>query len=622
MAISIHFSGARYRAPEKWIRKSNILFMAKHIIKLTILALLFYSCSRNSELLLEIPSKQSLNEWIDKGELLLDMTKEKEDYVFSFEGGTVRIPEQDITEVEPQLERWQTHITFRDGAELIVPTKGVNLDFIVESIRLNPSGINPLAAMVNVWLPTYGRVKVTVRGKNGESGNITHLCQEDTPRQGVPILGLYPDYDNIVDLTFTNMEGKERGTTTIHIQTEAIGIQDFPRWKKIKAQPGSMEPGVNLINYPGKSEVDVSVPYMIDSEGELRWLLVFKQSRELEKLSFSIGLKRTKQGTFIAGDQNQPRVVEIDMFGKVIRQWDLEKAGYTFHHEITEAANGNFLINVSKRSARLRNGQSRINDHIIELDPTTGDIVSEWDLANQLDTARYVKPDGITPPEFVQNPNNWAHNNAIAEMGSDLLATARYQGIFSFNRAGAVNWIISPHKLWGERYRSLLLKPIAEDGSVVADEDVINGDAPIAGFDWPWGPHTPIALSDDRVLVFDNGYNRNWKPNFGSGAENYSRVVEYKIDMANKTVQQLWSYGQERAAQGFSQAVSGVQYLTQTGNVLFCPGMGVSTSIGPGGRIIEINPRTKEVVFEMEIAVGSGFAFHRVTRMPLYPVQL
>jgi len=601
-----------------YLKKRNII----PYLYLGMMVILFYSCARNRDAVLEIPSKQSLNEWVDKGELLLDITKGKENYVFNFEGGKVSVSLQEIAKVEPQLERWQTKITFSDGSELVVPSKGTDLGFIVEGIKLNPSGLNPLAALVNVWLPTYGRVKVTVRGKHGDQGNITHLCQDDTPKQGVPIFGLYPDYDNVVELTFTSMKGIERGSTTIHIQTNAIEIQDFPRWKSIKAEPAKMEPGVNLVNYPGMSEIDASLPYMIDNEGELRWLLDFKKSPELKKLSLSIGLKRTKKGTFIAGDQSEPRIVEVDMFGNLKRQWDLRKLGYTFHHEITEAANSNFLITVTKTAARLVNGQPRMNDHIIELNPQTESLVNEWDLAKQLDTTRYVKPDGITPPAFSQTANNWAHNNSIAEIGNDLLATLRYQGIVRFNHAGQTQWMISPHKFWGANYQSLLLKPITEDGTVITDPAVINGDASIAGFDWPWGPHTPVALSEDRILVFDNGYNRSWIPNFGSGVNNYSRVVEYKIDAAKKTVQQLWSYGKERGANAFSQALSGIQYLPQTGNILFFPGMGVKTSIGNGGRVMEIDPKTKEVLFELEIATGSGSAFHRVTRMPLYPSNL
>lgn len=586
------------------------------------LTLLLFSCTKDQDTQTASSAKLHLNERVDNGELLLDIAKTGSAYIFNFEKGVVNIPLQEISSVEPELERWRTNIVFSDGDKLTVPTKGTSLDFIVEKIKLNPSGYNPLAAMVDVRLPTYGRMKVTVQGKNGPGGTITHLCHEDIPRQSVPILGLYANHDNVVDLTFTDMEGNERGSTRIHIQTEALSLPDFPTWKRLKGQLDKMEPGVNLVNYPGRSEADLSLPYMIDNEGELRWLLLLSSSPKLQKLSYSIGLKRTRIGTFIAGDQAQQRVVEIDMFGNLKREWDLAKLGYGFHHEITEATNGNFLITVTKRAARLLNGEPRVNDHIIELNPQTGGLVNEWDLAKQLDTTRYVKSDGITPPEFSQSPNNWAHNNSIAEIGSDLLATLRYQGIVSFDPNGTPKWMISPHKYWGASYQSLLLKPIAEDGTLITDPAVINGDLSIAGFDWPWGPHTPVALSEDRILVFDNGYNRNWTPNFNSGVSNYSRVVEYKVDVARKTVQQLWSYGKERGDAAFSQALSGVQYLTKTGNVLFCPGMGVKTSIGTGGRVVEINPKTKEILFELEITAASGSAFHRVTRIPLYPTNL
>lgn len=597
-------------------------FFTTLIMPLICLVLLLFSCKKGQETANELSSKLALTSKIDAGELLLDVNQHTQEYVFNFEKGAINVPVKDILKITSDLAHWSTSVSFSDGSVLAVPTKGSSLDFIVENIKLDPSGYNPLSAMVNVWLPTYGRVRVTVRGKHGKLGTITHLCKDDTPRQSVPILGLYADYDNVVDLAFTDREGNVRGNTTIHIVTQAITVQDFPKWKIVKGQTEKMEPGINLVSYPGQSELDTSLPYMIDNEGELRWLLLLKKSPDLQKFAGSIGLKRTKKGTFISGDQSQQRVVEIDLFGNLVNQWDLGKLGYGFHHEVSEAANGNFLINVTKVAARLTNGEPRINDFIIELNPQTGVLVNEWDLAKQLDTTRYIKPDGITPPAFSQSPNNWAHNNSITEIGEDLLATARYQGIFSFNHSGVTQWIISPHKNWGAKYQTLLLKPIAEDGTAITDPAVINGDAAVAGFDWPWGPHTPVALSKDRILVFDNGYNRHWKSNFAPGVISYSRVVEYKVDLTNKTVQQVWSYGKDRGAQGFSQAISGVQYLGQTGHVLFCPGMGVATSIGSGGRVVEIDPKTKEVIFDLEVATGSGTAFHRVTRMPLYPENL
>ncbi len=586
------------------------------------LVLLLFSCKKDQGNAPELPTKLALTSKIETGELLIKVNQNTQEYIFNFEKGAINIPVQDIVKMTPNPDRWVTNLTFSDGSELTVPTKGTSLDFMVEAIRLDPSGYNPLSALVDVGLPTFGRVRVQVHGKHGELGNITHLCTSETQRQSVPIFGLYADYDNVVDLTFTDFAGNERGSTTVHIRTQPLKVADFPRWKIVKSQTEKMEPGLNLVSYPGQSELDTSLPYMIDSEGEIRWLLLLKKSPDLQKFAGSIGLKRTKKGTFIAGDQSVQRVVEMDMFGNLINQWDLARLGYGFHHEITESANGNFLINVTKVAAHLNNGEPRVNDHIIELNPQTGSLVNEWDLAKQLDTTRYIRPDGITPPAFSQSPNNWVHNNSITEIGENLLATARYQGIFSFNHSGVTQWIISPHKNWGAKYQTLLLKPIAEDGTAITDPAVINGDAAVAGFDWPWGPHTPVALANDRILVFDNGYNRQWKSNFAPGVISYSRVVEYKVDLTNKTVQQVWSYGKDRGEEGFSQAISGVQYLPKTGHVSFCPGMGVKTSIGIGGRVVEIDPKTKEVIFDLEVVTGSGTAFHRVTRMPLYPENL
>lgn len=554
----------------------------------------------------------------DNGSLLNGYALAGGVYTFRFETEELRIPAAEITQVQDQTDKWKTIVTLRGGTVVTVPTKGSNLDFMVEAVKLNPSGYNPLAAVAELRLPAAGRIKVTVAGKEGSSGTITHLCHPTLIRQDVPILGLYANYNNTVTLTYTDKDGKERGSAAVRIQTAPLPLQGFPVPAIVAAQTGKMEPGVNLVSYPGESEIDVSVPYMVDADGEIRWILLLKNAPEFQRFSASIGLKRTAKGTFISGDGQQQRIVEMDMFGKLLRRWDLAKLGYTFHHEVAEAANGNFLATVSKTSARLANGKPRVNDFIIELDPVNNAVVHEWDLTTMLDSARYPKlADGSTPGPFAQSPGNWAHNNSITEHAGNLLITMRYQGLASYTAAGVLKWIISPHRNWGAKYQRYLLQPVDENGNAVTDEVVVNGDASAPGFDWAWGPHTPVSLPGGNILVFDNGYDRHFIPN--AQTQNYSRAVEYKVDEAKGTVQQVWSYGKERGAAGFSQALSGVQYLPSTGHVLFCPGMGVPTARGFGGRVVEVDPQTKEVIFEMEITAPSNTAFHRVTRLSLYP---
>jgi len=597
----------------------NFFQGAKRILFLVSFVCLIHACRKHQ--VDTVPgdhtTQKVLERMADSGYLLNSFVQEGSSYLFRFETEEVRIPLTDIKNISEDKALWQTHVTLHDGTVLTVPSKGEGLDFIVKEITLDPSGFNPLAAVADVWLPAAGRVKVTVYGKDGSNGTISHLCQSLTARQQVPVFGLYAGYNNTVKLTFTDKNGNERGSTNVHIKTNPLPVQNFPVPRTVTAQPQKMEPGLNLVSYPGESELDISYPYMVDTDGEIRWILLLKKSPDLQRFGAAIGLKRMKNGNFLSGDAQLHRIVELDMFGKLVRQWDLAKLDYTFHHEVAEATNGNFLITVSKSAARLVNGKPRINDHIIELNPTSGAVVKEWDLAKMLDTTRYEKSDGITPPMFAQSPGNWAHNNGVTELGDNLLITMRYQGLASFNHAGSLRWILSPHKGWSEPYRKFLLRPIDEQGQLLTDAKVIAGEAATSGFDWAWGPHTPVSLPNGNILVFDNGLNRQFIPN--AQTANYSRVVEYHVDEAKGTVQQLWSYGQSRGLQGFSQALSGVQYLKQTGHVLFCPGMGVTTSNGYGGRVVEIDPRTKEVIFDLEITAPSNTAFHRVTRISLYP---
>ncbi|WP_316750943.1 aryl-sulfate sulfotransferase [Pedobacter gandavensis] len=585
------------------------------------LAFLFFIACKKDQVL---PSagqefQNSLEGMVNNGILLNSYTKEKEYYVFHFEKGDITVPQALISTIQEQPELWKTVVSFNDKTSLSLLSKGDKLDFILKDRELNPSGYNPLSATVEVLLPGRGRIQVVVQGKLGTTGTITHLFTASNPRQVIPVFGLYANYNNQVDLIFTDMEGKERGRTRVQIQTAALDVKAFPTFETIVAQKDKMEPGLNLVSYPGESELDVSCPYMLDADGEIRWILLLKQSPKLQRLAASIGLKRMKNGNFLSGDGQGSRIVEIDMFGNLVNEWDLRKLGYTFHHEVTEAANGNFLITVSKSAARLVNGKPRINDHIIELNPISGMVLKEWDLANMLDSSRYDHKADLAGIDYSQTPGNWAHNNSIATMGDDFLATVRFQGITSFTRGGAVKWIISPHKNWSTAYQQYLLAPVDGRGVLITDQKVISGELAHPDFDWSWGMHTPVWMPNGNILVFDNGYNRHFQNQTLGSSSGYSRIVEYKVDEAKRTVQQVWAYGESRGEKGFSAALSGVQYLPKTGHVMFCPGMGVTTNKGLGGRIVELDPKTKEVIYDLEITAPSVSAFHRVTRMAMYP---
>ena len=157
---------------------------------------------------------------------------------------------------------------------------------------------------------------------------------------------------------------------------------------------------------------------------------------------------------------------------------------------------------------------------------------------------------------------------------------------------------MAPKKNWGESGRngrgfdtnSFLLTAVNSKKEPYGKE-VQNGSESPEGFDFPWGQHAPELLPNGNVILFDNGYLRNF--NFDV---NYSRAVEYQIDEQNRTVEQIWQYGKERGKEFFSMLISDVDYLYNSKNILITSGF-----IAHNGKIVEVNYPEGTEVFEVTL---------------------
>lgn len=578
-------------------------------------------CNKDTTLSPELSAVHTL---MKESVLLKSTVLEGSNWILNFETESVSLPAEGIQSITPDPEQWNTLVTFADGSTLNIPTVGPSIDNLIRNTELNPSGYNPLSAGVLVYLPALGHIKVIIHSKPGnKEADIQHLCSSVERGQTVKILGLYPDYNNHIELIYTDRKGNERARSFLNIQTKKLDIDHLPKIKVVKADRQAMEPGLNLVNSPGHDETDTSCPYMVDSDGEIRWLLDWRNCKDLQHIGAQCGLHRMENGNYITGDANNDQLVEVNVLGEIIRRWDLKAMGYKYHHEISPTKNGHFLVAVSNVNAKIASGKNvRILDHVIEFNPQDGTISKTWDLVNMLDSARYT----INDPEISFNilgatPSNWAHNNGIAEYGDEILGSARFQGIFKYDYNGKLKWIISPHKNWRDQYKSSLLQPLDKNGNPITDPAVIAGDKCTDDFDWVWGVHNPVMMPNGHILAFDNGFTRHYDSD-APGSYPYSRIVEYEIDEKNMTIRQVWQYGKERR-ECYANAVSSVQYLEKTGNALFCPGVGNTLSDGgKGARIIEINTKTQEAIFEMEFSASSPIIFHRANRMSLYPENL
>lgn len=477
-------------------------------------------------------------------------------------------------------------------------------------VTLNPSQRNPLSAVISFGTRTPTSASIKVLGdipieQDFNSSGTGHL---------VPVLGLYPDKENQVVLTVSNDDIQL--SDTLLIQTEAL--PDFLPTPEINVlNESQMEPGMHFNEvHIGNAGAFNSHPIIFDNNGDIRWYIDLS---EHGKITWPIQFN--DDNTFFA--VYGVTIFEYDMLGNELNRFVFE--GNEMHHEVIKLPNGNYVVAVSRLGINMtKNGEEMrsVEDYIIEVEPSSGTIVTEWDMAEVLDVNRTTLTDGGV---------DWFHMNAIwyDESDESLIVSGRNQGLVKVNWDNELQWILAPHKGWGKagRFEKIeetapyLLTAVDSDGTPYS-EGIQLGDVESDAFSWPWGQHAPLILPNGNLLVFDNGYNRN----FGT-APSYSMAIEYEIDEENMTVQEVWRYGQQRGEELFSNIISDVDYLPETGNRLFVPGV-VQTSSPSYSKVIELAYPSKEVIFEStlyfknQLVDGPGWGNldinYRAERVELY----
>ncbi len=483
---------------------------------------------------------------------------------------------------------------------------------LIESIevQLNPSGYAPLSAILNLQTNQDVSVQISVLGKNGNTSTITRVFEQVGTTFELPILGLYANYENQVEINLLDSLGVLLESQTLTVQTGTL-IAEMPQIT-INVPSNSSEPVFNFVNYFGVVELErfrPQRPFIFDQFGEIRWYLDFSTHPVLNDLFYDNGMTRLNNGNLLFGDGLTRSIYEIDMLGRIANSWDLQGNG--FHHHVIEKPNGNLLVTINDAS------KSTVEDVIIEIDRNSGQFITTWDLNNSLDNTRRAWPTDLADLQF-----DWFHANSIEHSETDnaIIVSGRTQGIVKLNAQNQVSYILAPHREWntsgnGTELSQFLLTPLDRDNQPITDVDVLDGSENHPDFEWSWYQHSPILMPNGNLMVFDNGDNRNYT-NFGP----YSRAVEYEIDETNKTIKQVWQYGKERGEETYARIVSKVSYVPGNNSILFTPGSSVSGG-SAAGKVIEINYDSKEVIFEATITPPNSIfniSFHNTLRMGLY----
>ncbi|GAB4027629.1 hypothetical protein GCM10028773_59480 [Spirosoma koreense] len=489
-----------------------------------------------------------------------------------------------------------------------------------DSIKLDPYGYAPLSALVNFSVSALGKTYIRVRGKHGKITNVEHTFNDIGLQHSIPLIGLYANYANTVDVRIVSAGGDTLAKSSITIQTAPLS-SGIPLPTSIVAAPfdeANVAPGLILVSsFSNIGTGKPSSPYFLDNYGDIRWILDFRNHPQLNTLSYDDGISRLRNGNFYFGSTTTPMIYEVDLLGKLINNWGL--SGYVFHHEVHEKPNGNFLLNATKPGSTYKDGVSpTVEDFVIEIDRQNGNLLTVWDLKESLDETRY----SVTQ-DVIQQANDWFHGNAVMYDSTDntIVVSGRSQGIVKLDYNNNVKWILAAHKGWttnrrGEDLTQFLLKPLDANGNLISDAGIIDGTTIAPDFEWNWYQHNISHLPNGDWMMFDNGTVREFNPSVTS---KYSRVVRYKIDSGNKTVQQIWTYGKDRGADTYSAIVSSAQFLPTANHVVFSPGYQVPNTNGQGGKIVEIDYATKQVVSEISISSANLWGFHRARKISAYP---
>ena len=479
------------------------------------------------------------------------------------------------------------------------------------TVDVNPTGVAPLTARVDLTTRRPVSVEVTVEGR-GDATNVQRRFDTVATEHELPVLGLYPNTTNTVTLRFYDDAGAEVGATTLSATTAPL-LSDLPTVSVDRIQPSGMKPGLHFVSYFGHDgEVTPQRPFVFDDAGTIRWYLDFSEHPTLSNLFYDNGMERLQNGNLYFGDGNSNRIYEINMFGEILNTWDMP--GFSFHHNVIETPNGNFVVTVNKK------GASTVEDWIIEIDRASGEIVNEWNLNTSLDNSRRTWETDLADLNV-----DWFHANALAYDTSDgtIIVSGRTQGTVKLTPENEVVWILAPHKGWetagdGTDLSQFLLDPLDAAGEPIASDSVRSGAVNHPDFEWAWYQHAPALLPDGSLLLFDNGENRNY-----TRPGTYSRAVLYDIDEAEQTIQQTWQYGKERGRETYSRIVSDVDYHASSDNIVFMPGA-VRHNGTNYGKVVEVDRTSRNVVFEATIRPPTApfnITFHRVERMSLYPPQ-
>ncbi len=395
------------------------------------------------------------------------------------------------------------------------------------SVVLTTAGVSPFIKLVRIQgaqLNHLRTIEFVIQPKTGTRSRPVHVTQTLARliKQGhyaagaaaleIPIFGLYSNFDNNVCFI-------------LHFDDNSSSRFDVTLTTTSYLDPYSLYDHLQVITPRTTSTIGfdffflkgLGAPVIVDTDGQIRWT----GDPSVPSSTDSILV----DGGFLIGSNNSLAITRADLDGTLTLGQVTPPISPTFidfHHNIDPGKTG-----VLAEFDAIKGGVSYIETILAEISQE-GQILGDWDMGDII--GQYMLSQGDDPTLFVRPGTDWFHMNASLYDPSDdsIIISSRENFLIKIDyQTKQIKWIFGdPTKYW-YTFPSLRAKALT----------LANGLYPI-------GQHGISLTSNHELLLFNNGYPSFRQPSGApSGASrNYSAVVAYSIDDAQKTVTQNWVF--------------------------------------------------------------------------------
>lgn len=432
----------------------------------------------------------------------------------------------------------------------------------------NPYQYSPLCALALFQTKKPYRVKVTVKGKT-EDCDVNYIIPANTIHR-VPIMGLYADYENTIDIELLNKKGKTKKKKTFKMYVEPLKGKSSTIKVSHEISKADYLYGLTLV-YGGDDGI---FPYAFDKNGDIRFAFALSPKtygfQPISKGRFLFLNKSVTRLTFTNTAATQ--LFEVDQMGRFHKTFNIEKGA---HHEFLELKNGNLVT-----SSNSIEGET-YEDTVIEVDRKTGAVLNEIKIKDYID------------PKYVDTPD-WAHLNSIEYNTDEKTVMVNLRNLHAVVK---INYE-KKELLW------ILGHPIFWENSTVADKVL----TPVGDdMKWFFQAHAAYFIDEDldgnpdtrHMIIYDNHAQKRVPVSYYDN-DNKSYVSIYTINEKLGTVSLFKAYPCER-----SKVRSNGIYAHKAGRVMGMNGKLLNSTISRNSTITEFDYATEQVL--NQYAMNYGF---------------